>query len=50
MLLTVVVGSMGLAFMGTAIAINSVVAGWIGGVFILILGKAGTIIAKDRKN
>jgi hypothetical protein len=35
--------------MGTAIAINSVFAGWIGGVFILVLGKAGIIVAKDRK-
>ena len=47
--LTVVVGSMGLALMGTAIAINSLLAGWIGGILILILGKAGIIIAKDRK-
>lgn len=46
--LTLLVGNMGLALMGTAIAINSVVAGWVGGVFILILGKAGIIVAKDR--
>lgn len=46
--LTLLVGNMGLALMGTAIAINSVVAGWIGGVFILVLGKAGIIVAKDR--
>jgi hypothetical protein len=47
--LTLLVGNMGLALMGTAIAINSVFAGWIGGVFILVLGKAGIIVAKDRK-
>ena len=47
--LTLLVGNMGLALMGTAVAINSIVAGWIGGVFVLILGKAGIIIAKDRK-
>jgi hypothetical protein len=46
--LTLLVGNMGLALMGTAIAINSAVAGWIGGVFILLLGKAGIIVAKDR--
>lgn len=47
--LTLLVGNMGLALMGTAIAINSAIAGWVGGVFILILGKAGIIVAKDRK-
>jgi len=31
MALTILVGNMGLALMGTAIAINSVVAGWFGG-------------------
>jgi hypothetical protein len=49
MALTLLVGNMGLALMGTAVAINSVVAGWIGGVFVLVLGKAGTIVAKDHK-
>jgi len=49
MALTLLVGNMGLAFMGTAVAINSTVAGWFGGVFVLILGKAGIIIANDRK-
>jgi ABC-type transport system involved in cytochrome c biogenesis permease component len=48
MALTLLVGNMGLALMGTAIAINSVVAGWIGGVLVLVLGKAGIIVAKDR--
>ena len=46
--LTLLVGNMGLALMGTAIAINSVFAGWLGGAFILILAKAGIIVAKDR--
>lgn len=49
MVLTLLVGNMGLALMGTAVAINSVVAGWIGGVLVVVLGKAGIIIAKDRK-
>jgi uncharacterized membrane protein len=49
MLLTLLVGNMGLAFMGTAVAINSVIAGWIGGVVFLFLGKAGIIVAKDHK-
>lgn len=47
--LTLLVGSMGLALMGTAIAINSLFVGWVGGVFLLILAKAGLIISKDRK-
>lgn len=46
--LTFVVGNMGLALMGTAIAINSLVAGWIGGAAILILAKAGLIVTRDR--
>jgi hypothetical protein len=50
MALTLLVGNMGLALMGTAVAINSLVAGWVGGVFVLILGKAGIILAKDSQN
>lgn len=50
MALTLFVGNMGLALMGTAIAINSVVAGWIGGALVLVLGKAGIIVAKDLNN
>ncbi len=46
--LTLTVGNMGLALMGTAIAIPSIAAGWLGGVFVLVLGKAGIVIAKDR--
>ena len=49
MALTILVGNMGLALMGTAVAINSVLAGWIGGIIILVLGKAGIIVVKDRK-
>lgn len=50
MALTLLVGNMGLALMGTAIAINSFVAGWIGAVMVLFMGKAGIIVAKDYKN
>jgi uncharacterized membrane protein len=46
---TLIVGNMGLALMGTAVAINALLAGWIGGFILTILGKAGIIIAKDRK-
>ncbi len=49
MALTLLVGNMGLALMGTAIAINSFFAGWVGGVLVLVLGKAGIVIAKDHK-
>lgn len=49
MALTLLVGNMGLALMGTAIAINSVIAGWIGGTLVVVLGKAGIIVAKDYK-
>lgn len=50
--LTLLVGNMGLALLGTAVAINSVVTGWIGGVLLVVLGKAGIIVVKDhrRKN
>ena len=47
--LTLVVGNMGLALMGTAIALPSILTGWLGGFFILILGKAGIIVAWDRR-
>ncbi|WP_103332475.1 hypothetical protein [Pseudotabrizicola formosa] len=46
---TFLVGNMGLALMGTAIAVNSLIAGWVGGIVILILGKAGLILNKDRQ-
>lgn len=48
LLLTVVVGNMGLALMGTAIPVYAWLAGWVGGLAVLILGKAGFIVAKDR--
>ena len=47
--LTLTVGNMGLALMGTAVAINSLVAGWIGGAVLVFLGKAGIIVATDRQ-
>ena len=47
-LVTLVVGNMGLALMGTAIAIHPLLVGWIGGLTILILPKAGIIVAKDK--
>ena len=48
-MLAATVGNMGLAFMGGAVGISALVAGWLGGVGVLILGKAGIIIAKDRR-
>lgn len=50
MALTLFVGNMGLALKGTVVAINSLVAGWIGGALFLILGKAGIVLAKDHQN
>ena len=47
--LTVLVGNMGLALMGTAIALSAPLVGWIGGFVALILAKAGIVIAKDRR-
>lgn len=47
--LTVLVGNMGLALMGTAVALYAPVVGWVGGLFALVLAKAGIIIAKDRR-
>ena len=47
-LLTLTVGSMGLALMGTAIPLHSLLVGWIGGVAVLILGKAGIIVSHNN--
>ncbi len=44
---TVLIGNMGLALMGTAVALYAPIVGWIGGFFVMILGKAGIIVAKD---
>lgn len=46
--LTVLVGNMGLALMGTAVALSAPIIGWFGGVCALILVKAGMVIVKDR--
>lgn len=48
-LLTVIVGNMGLALMGTAVPIYAWAVGAGTGAAALILGKAGIIIAKDRR-
>jgi hypothetical protein len=48
-LLAATVGNMGLAFMGGAIGISALAAGWLGGVAMLIFWKAGVIVAKDRR-
>ncbi len=47
--LTVLVGNMGLALMGTAVALSAPLVGWVGGFFAVILAKAGIVIAKDRR-
>ncbi|WP_272008616.1 hypothetical protein [Roseovarius sp. ZX-A-9] len=47
--LTVLVGNMGLALMGTAIALYAPVVGWIGGFIALILAKAASIIFRDKR-
>lgn len=47
--LALIVGNMGLAFMGTAVTINALIAGWLGGFIILVLTKAGFIIVKDSE-
>ncbi len=44
---TVIVGNVGLALMGTAVALSAPIVGWLVGFFALILAKAGAIIAKD---
>lgn len=47
--LTVLVGNMGLALMGTAVALSAPLIGWFGSIFALILAKAGMVIVKDRR-
>lgn len=46
---TVLVGNMGLALMGTAVALYAPVVGWVGGLFTVILAKAGIIVAKEHR-
>lgn len=48
-LLTLIVGNMGLAAMGGAIAIPAPIAGWVAGIAAVVLGKAGIIVAKDHR-
>ena len=50
LVLTLLVGNIGLAVMGTAYAISAAAVGWVGGVIGVILVKAGIIIAKSDKN
>ncbi|MCW2305217.1 hypothetical protein M2324_003636 [Rhodovulum sulfidophilum] len=45
---TLLVGNMGLALMGTAIALNSVVVGGLAGLVMTIFGKAAAIILRDK--
>lgn len=47
--LTVLVGNMGLALMGTAIALYTPVVGWIGGFIARTLAKAASIIVRDKR-
>lgn len=46
-LLSTLVGNMGLAVLGSAYAINAFLTGWVGGILLLFLGKAGSILAKE---
>lgn len=50
LLLTVLVGNMGLAFLGGAIALSSWVVGTVAGMIGVVVAKAGAIILKDRRN
>ena len=46
--LTVLIGNMGLALMGTAIPLYASIVGWVGGFFGLILVRAAAIIYKNQ--
>lgn len=46
---TVFVGNMGLALMGTAVALYAPVVGWLLGVIGVVVTKAAKIVARDRK-
>jgi hypothetical protein len=43
------VGNMGLAAMGGAVGVSALVVGWLIGLAAMVLGKAGVIVAKDRR-
>ncbi|MCE8457438.1 hypothetical protein [Rhodovulum sulfidophilum] len=49
LLMTVLIGNMGLALMGTAYAINAFLAGSIGGAIAVAVGKALQIIAREGR-
>lgn len=46
---TLIVGNMGLALMGGAIALYGPVVGWIGATAALAVGKASAIVWRDRR-
>ena len=48
-LLTVFVGNMGLALLGTAVALSAPVVGGIAGFVAVVFGKSAQIVLKDRK-
>ncbi|ARC89633.1 hypothetical protein [Rhodovulum sp. MB263] len=50
LLMTFLIGNMGLALMGTAVAINAFLAGWIGGAIAVVVSKALQIIARDGRH
>ncbi|WP_143104186.1 hypothetical protein [Poseidonocella sedimentorum] len=45
---TALIGNVGLALMGGAIALSGPIVGWLSGAAVLILGKATSIIWRDR--
>jgi len=49
LLMTFLIGNMGLALMGTAYAINAFLVGWIGGAIAVVVGRALQIIARDGR-
>lgn len=48
-ILDATVGNMGLAAMGGAVGVSALVVGWLIGLAAMVLGKAGVIVAKDRR-
>lgn len=50
LLLTILVGNMGLAFLGGAIALSSWLVGAVIGVIGVVFAKASAIIIRDRRN
>lgn len=46
----VLIGNLGLALMGGAVALSGPVVGWIGGILAITFTKAASVIIRDKRS